>query len=146
MVEVKLISAEETYEIRHKVLRPNQNIESCKFPSDNIEGSFDLGAFFENKLVSIASFYPEKNENVEGKVQYRLRGMATLDEYRNLKAGSALIKYGEKVLKERQVDAWWCNARVTASGYYKKLGLSVKGDVFDIPGIGPHKLMYKHLS
>ena len=45
-------------------------------------------------------------------------------------------------MKERQVDLWWCNARLVAVGFYEKLGLSVYGDIFEIEPIGPHKLMF----
>ena len=145
MLEVKLINAEDTYGIRHKVLRPNQDLADCKFDHDHDKDSFHVGAFLEDKLISIASFYNEINSDIEGDLQYRLRGMATLEEYRVQKAGSSLIQYGEKILKERNVNVWWCNARIAVSDYYKKLGLDEKGDVFDIHPIGPHKLMYKKL-
>ncbi|KJE31387.1 putative yitI [Bacillus licheniformis] len=32
------------------------------------------------------------------------------------------------------------------SGYYEKLGFSEQGEVYDIPPIGPHILMYKKLT
>ncbi len=146
MIQVKSISAEETYSIRHSILRPNQSLEDCKFEADLDPATFHLGAFWEGKLISIGTFSSESHPELDGQVQYRLRGMATLEEYRNYKAGSMLIKYAEESLLQRQADLWWCNARISVSDYYKKLGLSEQGDVFELPSIGPHKLMYKHLS
>lgn len=144
MLEIKQISAEDTYPIRHLVLRPNQTLEACKFDNDHQESSFHLGAFFNDTLISIASFYKEKHPNFDDKRQYRLRGMATLAEYRKVKAGSSLIVHAEDILTEElEADLWWCNARVTVSDFYKRLGLKEHGEVFEIESIGPHKLMYK---
>ncbi len=47
MLEVKTISAEDTYEIRHRILRPHQSIEQCQYEQDHAEGSFHLGAFLK---------------------------------------------------------------------------------------------------
>ncbi|PLT30484.1 GNAT family N-acetyltransferase [Peribacillus deserti] len=145
-MEVKLIRSEDTFSIRHKVLRPNQTIEECKFPNDEAEHTFHLGVFLDNELISIASFYKEKHAGLNDPHQFRLRGMATLPEYRNRQAGSLLIKTAEQVLHNKDADVWWCNARTSASGYYKKLGLKERGGLFEIPGIGPHIVMYKRLA
>ena len=96
MVTIKLIHSEDTYSIRHKVLRPNQTINDCKYDSDEDEDTFHLGAFKDDQLISIGSFYLESHPELPGKDQYRLRGMATLKEFRNLQAGSKLIAEGGK--------------------------------------------------
>ncbi|MBO1511558.1 GNAT family N-acetyltransferase [Metabacillus bambusae] len=145
MLEIRQINPEDTYLIRHNVLRPNQSIEACKFENDHQEDSFHLGAFYRDTLISIASFHKEKNPCFDEELQYRLRGMATLTEYRKLKAGSSLLLHGEALLKEKNVQLWWCNARVSVSDYYKKFGLTEYGEVFDIEPIGLHKLMYKKI-
>ncbi|MFC0189588.1 GNAT family N-acetyltransferase [Fictibacillus aquaticus] len=145
MISVKFISPEETYSIRHKVLRPNQKLEDCKFAADHDEAAFHLGALFEGKLISIASFYHETFPEFEKERQYRLRGMATLEEFRRYNAGSLLIQTAEEYMKENDVNLWWCNARTSVSGYYEKLGMKPFGEVFDLEPIGPHIVMYKHL-
>lgn len=145
MLQIKEISPEETYGIRHKVLRPQQTIEDCKFEGDQSKGSFHLGAYLDQKLVSIASFYIERHPEIDGVLQYRLRGMATLEEYRKEKAGSSLLKRAEEIMLDHGADAWWCNARTGVAGYYKKQGLKENGEIFDLPPIGPHIVMYKNL-
>ena len=144
-IEIREIRAEETYSIRQHVLRPNQKMEDCDFPGDQDSSTFHVGAFFESKLIGIASYYYEGNSEFKEEHQYRLRGMATLPEYRGLNAGKMLIEEAGKVLKERGADLWWCNARTSAIGFYEKLGLLVYGDIFDIDPIGPHKRMVLHL-
>lgn len=49
MILVNEISAEDTYEIRHMILRPHQTIEQCKYEQDKEEGSFHLGAFLTER-------------------------------------------------------------------------------------------------
>ncbi|MBM7583849.1 GNAT superfamily N-acetyltransferase [Bacillus pakistanensis] len=144
-MEIKMIKPEDTYELRHTILRPNQSIEDCQYPGDDEKDSFHVGAYMKGKLVSIASFYKETHPNFNEENQFRLRGMATLAEFRGQNAGSALIRFAEKFMKKQSADLWWCNARVSVSAYYKKLSLQEKGGIFTIEPIGPHKLMYKKL-
>lgn len=145
MIKVKEITAEDTYEIRHTVLRPTQTIDACKYEEDHFRNTFHLGVFLDDTLISIASFFQERNPAYEEINQYRLIGMATLEEYRGKKAGSALLNYGEKVLKQRQARLLWCNARFPVSDYYRSFGMQEEGKVFVIDSIGPHKVMYKLL-
>ncbi|AYF10612.1 GNAT family N-acetyltransferase [Bacillus subtilis] len=146
MLEVKTISAEDTYEIRHRILRPHQSIEECKYEEDHAEGSFHLGVFYDGTLISIASFSPQSQPLITESPAYRLRGMATLEGYRDQKGGSTLIKHAEEKLAKNGVQAVWCNARSHVKGYYSKLGWEVLGEPFEIPGIGTHIVMYKTLG
>jgi len=59
MVTIKCIDASETYELRQKILRPTQQLDDCKYPSDYETNSFHLGAFLNDELISIASFSHE---------------------------------------------------------------------------------------
>ncbi|SDL81752.1 GNAT family N-acetyltransferase [Sediminibacillus halophilus] len=145
-MKVKQIEPERTYLLRHQILRPNQSILQCQYPNDFQQGSFHLGAYLEGELISIASFYPEKHQAFSETRQYRLRGMATLEAYRSQRAGTALIQYGESLMKQKSASLWWCNARTTVSDYYLKMGMDFEGEVFDIEPIGPHRLMFKRLG
>lgn len=144
-IKIKEIQAVETYPIRHLVLRPNQDVSACAYPGDEAPTTFHLGAFKDGVLIGIASYYKENTPVFGEESQYRLRGMATLPDYRGLNIGKYLIIEAQVLLKERNADLWWCNARTTASGFYEQLGLSVYGDIFEIEPIGPHKLMYCYL-
>lgn len=144
-MEIQLIAANQTYQIRHQVLRPNQTINDCHYPLDHLEETIHTGAFIDGNLISIASFFKENSAELDKAHQYRLRGMATLPHFRKMKAGSSQIQFAEEIMRSRQADLWWCNARTTVADYYKKLGLIIIGDIFDIHPIGPHVLMYKNL-
>jgi GNAT superfamily N-acetyltransferase len=123
------------------MLRPNGTLEDCLFQGDNDELTFHLGAFVEKKLVSVASFYFERNLKFSDPYQYRLRGMATLPEYQGQGLSSALLRTAFPVIKQNQCTLLWCNARERAMGFYRKVGFNEEGDFFNIPNIGKHILM-----
>lgn len=123
------------------MLRPNGTLEDCIFQGDNDELTFHLGAFVEKKLVSVASFYFERNLKFPDPYQYRLRGMATLPEYQGQGLSSALLRTAFPVIKQNQCTLLWCNARERAMGFYGKVGFIQEGDFFNIPNIGKHILM-----
>ncbi len=133
MVEVKPITAEDTYAIRHSVLRPHQTIEDCKYDQDSVKGAFHLGGFYDGTLISIASFYPQNQQALQAAPAYQLRGMATLEEYRTQKAGSTLIAYAERKLADMGAALVWCNARCHVKGYYEKLGWKSTGSPLTYP-------------
>ena len=142
---IAFIEPEETYNLRHQILRPNQTLEDCKYPLDFESSTFHLGAFVEGLLVSVASFYKEKQSDIEGLDHFRLRGMATLVSHRTQRAGSNLIHFAEDYLRRKGASHWWCNARTTVQEYYQRFGMMPLGEEFDIPPIGPHIVMVKKL-
>jgi GNAT superfamily N-acetyltransferase len=146
MLEVRKIKPEMTYSLRHKVLRPYQTVEDCKYATDHEAYAFHVGAFYQGKLISIASFCVEKNPDFSIERQYRLRAMATLEEFRELGAGRSVVNFAEKIIKEHGVDFLWCKGRTTVQEYYYKLGFKTHGKVFDYPPIGPHIVMFKILK
>lgn len=123
------------------MLRPNGTLEDCIFQGDKDEQTFHLGAFVDKKLVSVASFYFEKNDRFPDAYQYRLRGMATLPEYQGQGLSSALLKTAFPVIKQNQCTLLWCNAREKAMGFYLKVGFTATDYHFTIPQLGNHVLM-----
>ena len=83
--------------------------------------------------------------DLQAGMHYRLRGMATLPEFRNNHAGSSLIQKAEQILQERQANMLWCNGRITVADYYKRLGFQEHGEIFEIEPIGLHKVLIKNI-
>ena len=75
-----------------------------------------------------------------------MRGMATSDSAQGKGYGKLLLQEAEAILKSNDVDIIWCNARLVAIDFYKKMGYQVMSDVFEAPQIGPHYVMYKKLN
>ena len=99
-MKVLRINASDTYQIRNQILRPGQPVEACHFPEDENDQSFHLGAFLDSKLVSVASFYFERKDTLQEEFQYRLRGMATLEEHQGKGLSSALLKTAFPIIKQ----------------------------------------------
>lgn len=142
---IREIRSSETHLIRQSVLRPHQAVAEMDFAGDHLEGTFHLGAFVGEQLVSIGSFYPESNQAVPEGVQYRLRFMATMPAFSRLGIGRALLEKGATRLTERNVDVLWCHARRSAVLFYVAVGFAALGAEFAIPNIGPHSLMLRQI-
>jgi predicted GNAT family N-acyltransferase len=76
---------------------------------------------------------------------WQLRGMATAPPVRGTGVGRALVEAGVALVAERGGDLVWCNARLTAAGFYERMGFTVVTDPFDIEPIGPHVGMVEDL-
>jgi len=143
MIEIKKIEASETFAIRLEVLRKNIPLP-FEFNGDFDKDTFHLGAFKDEKLIAVSSFMKASNSNFDGK-QFQLRGMATLEEYQGVGAGKLMMQKAFEILKELNTTCLWCNARVIAVPFYKKLGLEIFADKFEIKYVGDHFVMFKYL-
>ena len=144
MMEVKMIGAQDTYQIRKQVLRKNIPL-SHEFNGDLDENTFHIGAYYKGILIGVASFMNADSDHFSG-VQYQLRGMATADEYRGFGAGKLLMDKAFEILQLRSADYLWCNARIVALDFYRKMGLKTFGKMFTLTYVGDHYVMFKKLK
>tara|TARA_R110001592_G_scaffold220342_1_gene475010 strand:- start:283 stop:720 length:438 start_codon:yes stop_codon:yes gene_type:complete len=141
MMMISRVSASEVYPIRQQVLRPDLPPESAIFPGDDLESTWHMGAFEEGSLVGVVSLYPEGPAEYDMDDAWRLRGMAVLPEHHGRGLGSKLLQACMAYASAHGGKALWCNARIGARPFYELRGLSIEGEAFDIPGIGPHYRM-----
>lgn len=144
MIQLKEIKAEDTYAIRKAVLRKNMTL-SHEMPGDHDPDSVHLGVYDENKLLCTGSFMKNNRDEFTGH-QYQLRGMATAEGSQRKGYGRILLEKAEDFFKVRGIDLIWCNARVSALEFYKKSGYETIGEVFVVPQIGPHYVMFKRIG
>lgn len=143
---VECISTEQTKAIRHQVLWPHKtSLDVCVLETDDLTDAFHVGTWDRGKVISTGSFFPQQHQEFSQQHQYRLRAMATYPNYQGLGAGRRLIEFALKKLRERNVELLWCDARLVAEGFYKNLGFRVKDEIYEVPLIGPHKLMWYEL-
>jgi GNAT superfamily N-acetyltransferase len=71
--------------------------------------------------------------------------MASDSAFQKKGLGKSVLQAAETELKRRGCSLLWFNARTSAEGFYKKSGYIPIEKVFEITGIGPHKVMYKKL-
>lgn len=145
-LEIKKIAAAETLFLRQKVLKPFATLQECILAEDHHEATLHLGLFINATLVTIATFYPEPHPDFSTKRAFRLRGMATEFAYQGRGLGQKILQQAFAELEKQGGDFIWFNARTSALSFYRKLDCKEHGSLFEIPKIGPHKVMYKKLN
>lgn len=141
---IQEITPQETWIVRHPVLRTGRPIEDCFMEGDHKTSTFHLGLYQKLNLIGVATFMNDANPNLKGK-QYRLRGMAVLAQFSNKGYGGKLLQYGEELLRQKTINILWFNARKNAIPFYLKHGYTIDSPFFEIPTIGPHVMMKKNL-
>tara|TARA_B100001250_G_C19295235_1_gene569369 strand:- start:126 stop:590 length:465 start_codon:yes stop_codon:yes gene_type:complete len=144
--QTKIISNELTYDIRKNVLWPHIKNNQYSLDIDSQEGTFHLGVFQHDKLISIGTFVKENNNTINTINQYRLRAMATDISYQKKGAGRLLLLKGIELLKKKKVNLLWCSSRLHAIPFYISLNMKCLDTIYHIEHIGPHKTMYLYLN
>ena len=144
-VSISKVDTEKVRPLRHSELRKGQDFSTTSYLEDYEAGTFHMACIVDEKIVTCASYYPEKSIKIKSNRAYRLRGMATDSNFQRKGYASALMNESFKELKKRDCDMVWCNARLVAVDFYKYIGFKITGDLFDIAGIGPHYYMYKEI-
>ena len=148
---VRPISAAETRPLRAAVLRPDKPADALVYPGDDHPDGLHVGAFEGERLVGIATVYPEPpppeyaGALSEGPA-FRLRGMATAPDVRGGGHGRALLLACFGHVRAHGARLLWCNARSGALDFYRALGLRTIGPEFEIEPIGPHYVMWIDLA
>lgn len=149
---IKIVATQEIIQLRHEILRPGKPIETCFFEGDYLPTTKHL-AFYENEIViGATSLYLinhiNLNELATNCIQFQMRGMAISNQHQKKGIGQQLINFTEDYLKNTNKDTvfLWFNARETAVPFYEKFQYKKIGNLFEIPDVGSHYMMYKILS
>ena len=142
MIEVNLIKVEKIRFLRNKILRPGFPPSVVVYDCDSDQTCFHIAAKNKKKIIASATFYQTPHESCKGDIVYRLRGMAVDFNYQKKGIGKQILCFALNELKKRRASFLWCNARLVAVNFYKKLNFKVYGEEFNIEHIGPHYVMY----
>ncbi|MFY0686994.1 MAG: GNAT family N-acetyltransferase [Cyclobacteriaceae bacterium] len=126
MIEIKEISAEETWPLRHKVMWPDQSFEFVKVENDH-EGKH-FGLFMNTQLTSIVSLFHADQS-------YQFRKLATAIEQQGNGFGSKLLNHLFEYAQGEKVPRIWCNARADKIAFYKRFGMTETDKRFVKAGI-----------
>jgi predicted GNAT family N-acyltransferase len=125
-LEIKNIQASETWNLRHRVMSPNRPFDSIKLPKDD-EG-LHFGLFQDDKLISVISLFI-KNETAQ------FRKFSTEISEQGKGYGSILLKHIIEESIKQKVKNLWCNARLSALGFYQKFGFEAVSETWMDNGI-----------
>ncbi len=142
---ISSIAAERTATLRGEVLRPGAVPSELIYAGDDAADTCHFGAFEGADLIGIASIYREKWPLDTSLRAFRLRGMAVEARFRGRGVGAALIRACLERVAAKGGAVLWCNARVSAQGFYESLGFETAGAEFEIEGVGAHFLMFSRV-
>lgn len=124
-MEIKKLNKERVWDIRHRVLWPDRDIEYIQLEDDD-EG-IHFGLVVEDRLVSVISLFVR-----DGIAQFRK--FATLQEEQGKGYGSILLHHTLKEASRLGAKRIWCNARKNKTHFYSRFGFEEKGDVLEKEG------------
>lgn len=140
-IVVRPAALAEIIALRHAVLRAGMPREAAQFDGDDEPATLHVGAFLpDGAVVGCASAMCRPFDDRDA---HQLRGMATRPDLVGRGVGARVLGLVETTLAPAFL---WCNARVPAAEFYRRLGWTVVSDVFDIPTAGPHYRMTRDLT
>ncbi len=142
---IKFITTDQTLDLRSLELRGGLDRSLCGFEGDDDKESFHVGYFQDERLASIATFHKQPREGFPG-VGYQLRGMVTHPDFQGKGIGNQLLNFSIVYLRGQGANYLWCNSRKIAYKFYKGIGFEFISDEFELPKIGPHKVMYLKIN
>jgi predicted N-acetyltransferase YhbS len=144
--QAQILQPEEIQQLRNEVLWPHKTFENCILETDRLSTTFHFGIQEDGLTVATVTLQQEKTDKLQQEKQYRLRAMAVREGYRGQGFGEAIVEAGLNHLRELGVEVVWCDARVAALNFYRRLQFEELEEEYDIPIIGLHRFMWKVLS
>ena len=143
--QAQILQPEEIQQLRNEVLWPHKTFENCILETDRLSTTFHFGIQEDGLTVATVTLQQEKTVTLQQEKQYRLRAMAVREGYRGQGFGEAIVESGLSHLRELGVEVVWCDARVAALNFYRRLQFEELEEEYDIPIIGLHRFMWKVL-
>ncbi len=136
MISIEQIRQELTWKLRRDLLYPEEMIPNMRMEEDD-EG-IHFGAFKDNYIVGVVSLFQTGTD-------FQFRKLAVASAVQGSGVGSSLLSYITNYALENGGTRIWCNARVSAIGFYLKLGYLQTGQFFIKKGID-YEVMEKTIS
>ncbi|WP_229239776.1 GNAT family N-acetyltransferase [Echinicola soli] len=107
------IRPEDTWDLRHRVMWPDQPIDYVKLEEDHHGQHF--GLIQEDKLITVISVFIKDD-------QAQFRKFATEISLQGKGLGSILLQHAISRLEKEGIHRIWCNARADKTAFYEKFG------------------------
>ena len=151
-ITVAFVPAQTTWSLRQQVLRPGRLISDCLYRGEDDPRAAHAAAWpappapavDRAVVLAVGVVLPEappwEANRLDG---WRLRGMATRETARGRGLGTAVLDLLIAHVSSHGGGLLWCNARTPALHLYQRAGFDPRGEVFEIPEIGPHRIMWR---
>jgi predicted GNAT family N-acyltransferase len=140
-VRIEQVRVEVVRRLRGEVLRPGLPTQLSIYPSDALPEAQHFAAWFNNKIIGVASIHPEPLRGFENEKAWRLRGMAVAVDFQGKGIGKLILHQCLHFIKQFNAEILWCNGRTNALGFYQSFGFVTLGDQFQVPHSGAHFVM-----
>ena len=126
MTSIEQITPHLTWRLRRDILYPAQYLHDMEMGEDN--HGYHFGAFSNNELVAVVSLFKH------GADDWQFRKFAVSDKVQKQGIGKQLLNYITDFVVSELGTRLWCNARLSATGFYAKFGFNQTGSVFSKNG------------
>ncbi len=130
---IRRVSVADVRRVRDAVLRPDMPAGGSIYPGDDAADTLHVGVLASGTLVSVATTCREAIPGTWNPDAWRLRGMATVAEFRGSGFGRRLAQMCIAHAADRNGTLLWCSARSGAAEFYRSLGFAAQGDPFRLP-------------
>lgn len=111
-----------TWRIRQLAMYPEKEITDMEL-SEDWDG-MHFGLYYQYELTGVVSLF------IDGTTA-QFRKMAVLPNDQGKGFGLQLLQYLVDYCKSQGIENLWCNARVSAIGFYQKLGFATVGETYE---------------
>lgn len=111
-----------TWRIRQLAMYPEKEITDMEL-SEDWDG-MHFGLYYQYELTGVVSLF------IDGATA-QFRKMAVLPNDQGKGFGLQLLQYLVDYCKSQGIENLWCNARVSAIGFYQKLGFATVGETYE---------------
>ena len=147
--------------LRHAVLRPGRPAQESVYLEDLAPDTIHMAALIDggegeaaldtgegDRVLAVGTaIHQAPSWDPAAPDAWRVRGMATAEARRGHGLGAKVLAALVQAVEEAGAAMVWCNARVPARGrLYERAGFTTRGEVFDIPVIGPHVVMWRSVG
>lgn len=136
MVHIEQIRPELTWQLRRDVLYPNEMKHNMGMAED--EHGIHFGAFKDNKLVGVISLFQIDTD-------FQFRKLAIDPSVQKTGIGNSLLQYITNFARQEGGTHIWCNARISATGFYLKADFVQTGKFFSKNGYD-YEIMEKAIT
>lgn len=120
-------------QLRDLVLRPGTPSGGSIYPGDDAPSTLHIGAFLAGILVAAATTCQEAPPGTSTSLAWRVRGMATLPEYRGFGLAGQLLARCLAHIHENKGTLAWCSSRIATVSFYQRHGFVPVGEPFLLP-------------
>ena len=118
-MDIRNVDLGMVWKIRQEVMYPKEEIGYVQLPEDRL--GRHRGLYSDGRLVSIVSLFDQGD-------RVWFRKFATLVEEQGKGYGSGLLACVMQEACMQGKQRIWCNARVTAIGFYQRVGMYTTGE------------------